>query len=183
MSLTTPDVRHRPNSLRAVSNSTVSALTVEEIGRILGVVTPRPAGLAEPGLIVLAEPAEPQRAPDLGPVVLERAPGPLVASQLDRVDPDLAGDVTDRSRRQFPDVAGEPAFHLEVLQQQHARASSDRACRRPARARPARPTSTRRPGPPAPTPGAGPSSQRARRPGRGQISAARVSLHVPSTAM
>src|SRR5664279_652465 len=106
MSLTTPDVRHRPNSLRTMSNSTVSELTVEEIGRILGVVTPRPAGLAEPGLIVLAEPAEPQRAPDLGPVVLERAPGPLVASQLDRVDPDLTGDVTDRRRRQFPTWRG-----------------------------------------------------------------------------
>jgi hypothetical protein len=60
----------------------------------------------ELALVVLGEPAESQRGADLRAVVLHRAPGPLVAGQLGRVDPDLAGDVADRGRRQLPAVAG-----------------------------------------------------------------------------
>src|SRR5664279_3560262 len=92
---------------------------------------------AELGLIVLAEPAEPPRASDLRPVVLERAPGPLVAWPAQPCRPQPGG------RRNRPPPAAVPRRgggtglpSRSTSAAARTRASSDPACRRP---RPARP--------------------------------------------
>jgi hypothetical protein len=76
-------------------------------GNLLG----EPAG--QLGFVVLAESAEPQ-----GPVVLERAPGPLVIDQFARVDSYLAGHVVDGCRWVLAGVAREAGVDLEELQHQ-----------------------------------------------------------------
>src|SRR5664279_2204139 len=100
---------------------------------------------AELGLIVLAEPAEPPRASDLRPVVLERAPGPLVAWPAQPCRPQPGG------RRNRPPPAAVPRRgggtglpSRSTSAAARTQAASDPACRRPARARPARPTSATR---------------------------------------
>jgi len=57
--------------------------------------------------------------PDLRPVILDRAPGPLIEPQVNRLDTDLLGDERHRLIRQLPAAAGKPAAADVELQQQH----------------------------------------------------------------
>jgi hypothetical protein len=61
---------------------------------------------------------EPKLCADLRPVVLDRAPGPLVKAQFGRVHPDLAGDELDSFVGQLAATAREPADPRVDLQQQ-----------------------------------------------------------------
>lgn len=104
-------------------------------------------------LVGFAALPEPQRGPDLGPVILDRPPRPGVLGQRRRVHPHQAGDVVHRRLRDLVTALREPPLQLEVLEEQR-----EPQARRPRLVRHQtglpRPASSRRPAPPAPSPAA-----------------------------
>jgi hypothetical protein len=70
--------------------------------------------------------AEPQRLPDLGPVVLDRPSLPVIAREQRRLHAHLLGEIPDRDRRYLARPAREARLELEELQQ-HREAEPRRA--------------------------------------------------------